>query len=287
MNHSSFRFNLRVRPAILAGLFASLLAMAATPCEADAPPNDNLANAQAIPTDSFSVSGTMVGATIESFEYSYEPAFTYGTDLTASVWYTWTPSVSGELTAGGSDTSGSGHNTPVLLFEGPGTPSKDTFVDSNSPTSASFTTNVTGGQPYYICVALEAQYAHSFALVGTLKAQSTPTPTPTSQPSVTLVVKTPKVSRSSGAIGKVFIELSSAATTDLTVAYKMSGTAVERHRLQNAERQCDHPTGATKATLKIKPLTGSADRLSLKLTLAAGDGYTVGNAAKGKVKIVD
>ncbi len=82
-----------------------------------------------IPTGtSFSVNGTEVGATVEAFEQA--AAYPYS-DLKATVWYSWVPSVSGVLSlraVGGNDTTG------TVLFMGPGTPSASTLITGNGPT---------------------------------------------------------------------------------------------------------------------------------------------------------
>ena len=252
------------------------------------PPNDKLANAPVIPTDSFSVSGTDVGATWEAFEQSPNYVPTYGLALNATVWYTYTPSTSGRLQVDAPDGI-NGHKTPVLMFQGPGTPTDSTYIGGGTPESDDFVVNVIAHQQYFITVAIEEVNAHDFTITGTLTPQSTPapTPTPTSEPSVSLLVKTAKVSRSSDAVGKVYVQLSSAAAADLTIAYETSGTAINGTDYKMLPGSVTVPVGAVKATLKIKPLAGGTGTLSLKLSVTAGDGYTVGSSAKGKLKIVD
>ena len=77
----STRFRSFTRSNLLVALATLLLA--GTSCAVAAPPNDNLADAQVIPTDSFSVTGTEVGATEESFEKSSNYADTFGVVLGA------------------------------------------------------------------------------------------------------------------------------------------------------------------------------------------------------------
>ncbi len=103
-----------------------------------------------------------------------------------------------------------------------------------------------------------------------------------------MTVKTPKAVRSTGATGEMLIELSTAATASaLTVAYKIGGTAVNGVDYKLLSGSVTVPAGATKAAIKIKPRAASAGTIAVKVTLASGEGYTVGGSAKAKVKIVD
>ena len=141
---------------------------------ADAHANDNLANAQVISTDSFSVSGTEVGATQESFEKAADFPYYNSFDLDASVWYAWTPSISGTLNA---NASSGGSDTAVFLFKGPSTPSGSTVLAVTSPVTPTLPpTQVTANQPYFFFVGNEKQGAHPFTFVGTLDPDSTPHP---------------------------------------------------------------------------------------------------------------
>ncbi len=276
----------RLRAALLPAVFASLLFVALKPCEAASPPaNDNLANAQVISTDSFSVAGTEVGATQESFEQSDNFVGTSGVDLNASVWYAWTPSAPGTLHISAVNTSTDGDVTAALLFQGPGTPTKSTYIAGTDPGETTFTANVTADQPYFFFVGNADFKAHSFILKGTFVPTGTPPATTT--PAVTLTVKTPKVVRSTGVAGKVVFELSAASTNDLTVTYKTSGSAINGTDYKMLSGSVTLPAGATKATLKIKPRPDTSGTVSVKLSVTSGDGYTVGDSAKGKVKIVD
>ncbi len=194
---------------------------------AAAPANDDLADAQVIPSgSSFSVVGTEVNATQEAFEKA--AAYPYS-DLTATVWYSWTPSVSGMVKL---SAPGGPFGTATLLYKGPGTPTAVTLVTGNSPgVLTPPLAPVTAGQQYFICIGNDGDY-HSFTLTGTILSATTPTPPPTptptpgSAPTATVVVKTPKIDRATGEAGKLVFTLSSAPASAVTLNYKVSGTAV-------------------------------------------------------------
>lgn len=85
---------------LLAVLTLSVAGLTCRHAAAAPPPNDNLANARVIPTgSSFAVNGTEVDASTETFEKTANYPYN---DLTKTVWYSWTPSVSGVLTVSAS-----------------------------------------------------------------------------------------------------------------------------------------------------------------------------------------
>ena len=91
--------NVHGRALVFPFLCACLLLAAAAPCRANAPANDNLANAQVIPPGTtFSVIGTEISATEEDFEKASDYPLHFVDAQSGSsetVWYTWTPTVSG------------------------------------------------------------------------------------------------------------------------------------------------------------------------------------------------
>ena len=99
-----------------------------------------------------------------------------------------------------------------------------------------------------------------------------------------------KADRSTGTFGKFVVSLSSAASADVTVTYKTSGSAVSGTDYKGLPGTLVIPAGETSATVKVKPRapTGPAGlTVAVKVKLEAGDGYTVGGAGAAKVKIYD
>ena len=251
--------NVCVRALASPFLYACLL-LAAAPCHANAPANDNLANAQGIPPGaSFSVSGTEVGASQEAFEEASDYPLSFVDEESGSmetVWYTWTPTVSGALTA----RIGYPMYSPILGFFKVPTPNSASFVtDSGVEAPTTGPANVVAGQQYLIVVAIPTGLANTFNIAATVTPAATP--------------------------GKVFVTLSSAPASDLTVTYKIGGTAVNGTDYKMLKGSVTIPAGQTSAEIKVKPLAGGSGPVSVKLSLTSGDGYTLGSPVAGKVKI--
>ncbi len=263
---------------LVALLVLSFSVVGSTRVHASPPANDDLANAQVIPTgSSFSVAGTEIGASSEKFERATDYPYN---DLGSTVWYSWTPSISGTLDATATGAPAP-YGTGTALFKGPDTPSLATLLTGTSPGVLSLPScPVTAGQQYFILVGNDG-YFHDFILDGKV------TPTGTTAPIISVTVKKPEAVRSTGAVGKVLVELSSAPAADLTVAYTISGTAVNGTDYSLLSGSVTVPAGATKAAIKIKPMAGNGGTAKVKLTIASSQGYTVGSPAKGKVQIVD
>jgi hypothetical protein len=98
------------------------------PSTSGAPANDLFANAQALPADSGTLTGSTVGATKETGE----PA-NAGNVGGHSIWYRWTPSVSGTASI---DTSGSSFDTTLGVYTGT-TVSTLTTIASNDDANGS------------------------------------------------------------------------------------------------------------------------------------------------------
>jgi hypothetical protein len=126
-------------------------ALAATP-----PANDNFANAKKITTTTFGASlSDMTGATTEVGD----PALTCdgGGQGQASIWYTYSPLLSGEMSL---NTTNSGYDTIITVFMAEVPSDISTLVevgcndDANfSTTTSSMTFAVRGGVKYYIQIA--------------------------------------------------------------------------------------------------------------------------------------
>ncbi len=136
----------------------SLLAIVASRCHA-APANDDFANAQTIAAgSSFSVTGTDVGATREAFENT--PSYPL-TDVAYTVWYTWTPTVSGYLQI---DTS---HPTEKGVFRAPTADAQSFMAADPGDGSAATFVHVDAGQKYYFSLGNDSSPA-AFTFTGTI-----------------------------------------------------------------------------------------------------------------------
>lgn len=78
-----------------------------------APPNDNFANAIVISNNTFSDSEDTTAATVEANDPAFQPSCTDSTGPYNTVWYTFTPAVSGTLIA---DTFNSGYDTVLAAY---------------------------------------------------------------------------------------------------------------------------------------------------------------------------
>jgi hypothetical protein len=279
MKLQASKFPKSVHSTFLLLAVTALPVLTLTPARAASPPaNDNIANAQVITSDSFSINGTEVGATQQDFETSPNFPNTFGVDLKSSVWYSYTPDVSGTLTFEGLSV-GTADPTAVFLFKGPGTPSQSTFVANSTPSSNTATAGVTAKQQYFFFVANANYTAHPFVLDGTFVASAT-------TPVVTVSVPAPEAVRSTGVAGKVLVELSPAPTERLQVAYTLKGTAVNGTDYALLTESVTVPAGKTTAVIKIKPKHGAMGMRTVKLIVVAGKGYTLGSPHQGKVTIV-
>jgi len=116
--------------------------------QAIAPANDNFANAQVISGNSGTVTGSNVGATKEPGEPNHA-----GNAGGASVWYRWTPSISGSVTI---DTIGSNFDTLLAVYTGSAVDSL-TLIASNDDIGGGnlqsrMTFPATAGTTYHIAV---------------------------------------------------------------------------------------------------------------------------------------
>ena len=280
MKHSLRHLHIAGHAMIRPILAAFLLLPAFATAQAQ-PANDDLANAQLIPTDSFVVNGTEIGATQESFEQSSD--FPYPS-LGASVWYSWTPSVSGSLVLTATDPANSSVETHLSLFYGPHTPSSATRIVTAEPIAGGLSSYVYADEQLFIYVANESAEAHDFVLTGSLNGGSVTAPLPV----VSLTVKKPQADSATGEIGKFLVQLSAPAAADLQITYKLGGTAVNGTDYETLSGSVTIPAGHSDRGVKIKPLLdGNSGASKVKLTLLAGDGYTLGASVKGKVTISD
>jgi hypothetical protein len=263
-------------PALIGLAMLALMIAALTPVSA-APANDDLANAQVIPTgSSFVINGNDAGATQESFEMAPNYPLSFAK---VTIWYSWTPSVSGEFDATSFHPS-NGDYSLIGLFQGPGTPSASTYLAS-SPTSTGVfpLTAVTANQQYFIVVANVS--GSPFTLMGSVRESAPQVPV------ATITVKQHEAIRSTGAPGRALIELSSAPAEDLQVHFKLGGTAIEGVDYKMISDTVTVPAGQTMAAIKIKPRARESDAVDVKLTLIPGDGYTIGQPKKCTIKIVN
>jgi hypothetical protein len=114
------------------------------------PTNDNLANAQSLGAAANSVTGSNINGTLETNEPSHG-----GVSGIASVWFRWSPSVSGEATF---DTLGSGFDTLLAVYK-PGTSGWNNLQlvaqndDATSGTHSRVTFSCRVGTEYHIALA--------------------------------------------------------------------------------------------------------------------------------------
>jgi hypothetical protein len=261
-------------------LLTAVMSTAFTSTQA-APPNNDIANAQVLdPSGSFSVNGTDSGANQEAFENSANFPQFYAKNNGATVWYKFTPAVSGTFTLSVINTSDNGDTTLIAIFKGPGTPTSDSYIVSDPVSNNSFTTAVTAKQTYFILAGNSLPFVHPFSLEGNFVATVI-------TPVVTLTVAKAEAVRSTGAAAKVLVELSSAPETSLKIAYALSGTAVNGTDYALLTESVTVPAGQKTAPIKIKPKHGAKGMRTVKLAVTAGKGYTLGSPHKGKVTIVE
>ena len=279
---------MKTTASLLAAL-AFLLASATLRAQS-APANDNFANRQTIPSEAtVSVMGTTIGATQEAFEQvnGANSPLGDGINEAKTVWYDWVPPVSGTVHAYLPSFTSMG-DTYLLVFQGGSTPTLSQLIDQGflpgdplSGDSPPPDFAVTAGQEYTISLG-NTNYPGTFTLKLILTPNATPTPAPVPTANVTAKGK---ADRSAGTPGKFVVSLSSAASADVTVNYKTSGTAINGTDYKPLPGSLIMPAGKTSATLKVKPRAGT-EAVAVKLMLKTGDGYTVGSEDRAKVKIV-
>jgi uncharacterized delta-60 repeat protein len=181
-----------------------------------------------------------------------------------------------------------------------GQPFSYQITASNGPTSFSATADVTGlnsldfnsdtgvisGTPTAagtFSVTLTARNA-----VGTGSATLTLTILPPPTPTVTITSSTPQVVEG-GARGTYIVNLDSAATTDLTIHYKVGGSAFVGFQYKPLKGFVVVPAGSSSALIRLKPYHDGFREGSrvVKVTLTPGDGYLVGDPIKAKIKVID
>ena len=105
-------------------------------------------------------------------------------------------------------------------------------------------------------------------------------------PTVTLAATTPTVKAGSGLTGEFTLSLSAAATDKIIVNYTVGGGAVNGTDYTMLTGSVKIKPGKQTKTIEIVPqgdLGGMVRKV--KLTLAAGTGYTVGTTTAETVKI--
>jgi len=115
--------------------------------EVGPPPNDDFADAQDLAGDAGTVSGSNLGATAETGEPSHA-----GLGPNVSVWYEWTPSVSGIATF---DSFGSDFDTMLAAYQGTAVDALGAALASNDDTNglqSMISFEVTSGETYDIVV---------------------------------------------------------------------------------------------------------------------------------------
>ncbi|MBI4328110.1 MAG: hypothetical protein HY674_23000, partial [Chloroflexi bacterium] len=88
-------------------------------------------------------------------------------------------------------------------------------------------------------------------------------------------------------IGQFSVNLSAAGAADLTIAYSIAGTAVSGSDFVALPAQVTIPAGATSAMLTVVSIDNNKldTNRTVTITLASGQGYTLGSAITGTVTI--
>ncbi len=112
--------------------------------------------------------------------------------------------------------------------------------------------------------------------------------TPVVQPSVSIAATVPSVTDGSGQDAEMTLTLSSAATTDLHVAYSVKGTAQSGTDYVALKGAAKIKAGKTSKAIKVVPLGdgGGLSKRTVKLTVLPGTGYEIGTSAQAKVKLL-
>ena len=121
---------------------------------------------------------------------------------------------------------------------------------------------------------------------------ATATVTILGQPSVSVEISGPEA-RATSDLGPVYGEFTIRRNGDLaqplTVRYATGGTAVGGIQYKALPGVATIPAGQDFVRVKVKPkgdAGGPGSKTTVKLTLQAGDGYVLGDAAKAKVKVI-
>jgi hypothetical protein len=105
---------------------------------------------------------------------------------------------------------------------------------------------------------------------------------------VTIVATAPQADEGSLKKGVLTVTRTGDTSADLTVAYTVKGSAKAGVNYKPLTGTALIPAGSSTAKIKVKPLNdgvGGGGVRTVKVTLQAGTGYTVGSPALGKVKI--
>ena len=107
-------------------------------------------------------------------------------------------------------------------------------------------------------------------------------------PVVTLTTSTPKLTLGSGEAGVFTLAVPTPSVNDVVVAYTIGGTAVNGTDYAFLKGTAKIKVGKTSKNIIIDPMgnLGGASKVTIKLTLAQGQGYSVGTTTAVKVKIV-
>ena len=193
--------------------------------------------------------------------------------------------------ATGSQTAvGSGLGTPILALFSDGTTlyGVDTFINKKI---GIYTIDTTSGVATRVATVTGLPSDNTYYIDA---ATAVVTATPPTVPTVT--VSTPdKTLVEGGSKGKIVFERSGGdTTTDLTVNYKLSGTAINGTDYgtgggQPLATSITIPASATKAKRKVFAFadgeTEGIEKLALKLTASSTGAYTIGSPAKVKISI--
>ena len=156
-------------------------------------------------------------------------------------------------------------DTSALLFQG--------------PASAESVNNATDYQPTPAGAAFVNNAGAIFQLPGGSASVAV----------VSIQAITPKISEAGPAKGKFLVTRSGDTSADLAVNYQVGGSAIPGEQYDTLSGNLIIPAGKASAKIKVLPEDDGVKRgkSTVKVTLLAGDGYTVGSPAKAKIKIAD
>ena len=193
-----------------------------------------------------------------------------------------TPVITGAATAGAQQTV-----SFIYGITATGTPTAYAATGLPAGLSLNAATGVISGVPTAPVGTYPVTLAASNA-GGTGTAILTLTVAPPPYPTVTLTVPAPSVALNSGAVAGFLLTLSSVQTQDLVVAYVVKGSGVNGTDYVFLKGTVKIKAGKISKPIKVTPLgdLGGASKKTVKLTLAAGNGYILDPAVTGKVKIL-
>ena len=168
----------------------------------------------------------------------------------------------------------------------PGSGDTLTIVSTGSPVSGSFANVASGGRLPTTDGKGSFRVTYG-AGMNTVVLSDFLLPGQADMPTATLSALVPSVTANSGQIGEFLLTLSPAPISDVVVNFTIKGTALNGTDYVLLKTTKKIKAGKISKPIKVIPQgdLGGANKKTVVLALAPGDGYTVGTAGKVKVKI--